>query len=61
MSTVINLYLYRLKKEIMAAVEKQKVNPVIYPDMEQQQNDLYVFYGEHFSPELIPFVRKSKK
>ncbi|MTI84877.1 MAG: hypothetical protein FH756_13505 [Firmicutes bacterium] len=60
MSVVINLYLYKLQKEVKAALEKQKTTAQALKPTGQQPNDFSVLYGEHFCPELIPFLYKSK-
>ncbi len=60
MSGVINLYLYKLQKEVKAALEKQKTTLPALKQTGQQSNDFSVLYGEHFCPELIPSLYKSK-
>jgi len=60
MSEVINLYLYKLQKEVKAALEKQKSTAMVLTQTEKQPNDFSVLCDEHFCPELIPSLYKSK-
>lgn len=62
MAKIVNLYLYRLQKEVKEALEKgnSAVTPSPFTSVDPENDDFYFYYGEHLCLDQIQHLIKSE-